>query len=130
MTLTTLILLIAATWRISSLVANESGPFKIFEKFRLYCENLCKSNRFCASLGLYEGVTCEWCNSIWIGAIITVLCAQFVRLSVPELLGLPLALSTGAIVIKYLVQNLENPKYAPEAEPVTKAPQPRRRYFS
>src|SRR5574340_676407 len=103
MTLTTLILLSAATWRLASLIANEAGPFGIFEKFRAWCKSLCETNRFCAEFRLYESVECEWCNSIWIGMLVTAISAAFIKMTVPEILGLPLALSTGAILLKYLI---------------------------
>jgi hypothetical protein len=130
MTLTTLVILIATTWRVSSLIANESGPFGVFEKFRAWCEYMCDNNRFCAAFRLYEGVTCEWCNSVWVGTLLTALCAPFLHLSVPELLGLPLALSTGAIVIKYLVHNLEQSQNRLQLEKASQDRRPKRRYIS
>jgi hypothetical protein len=44
-----------AVWRISSLVARETGPFDIFEKFR----------KLFRGKSLYPGVICVWCNSVW-----------------------------------------------------------------
>jgi hypothetical protein len=130
MTLTTLILLIAATWRVSSLLANESGPFGVFEKFRAWCEYMCENNRFCSAFRLYEGVTCEWCNSVWVGLLVTALSAPFLHLSVPELLGLPLALSTGAILVKYLIHNLELSQSRLEVAKASEDRRPKRRYIS
>ncbi|HEX9331185.1 MAG TPA: DUF1360 domain-containing protein [Anaerolineales bacterium] len=94
-----------AAWRLASLVANEDGPWLMFKRFRQRAEQWCKNYRFCRELGLYELVTCEWCNSIWIGAGLTIL-----YLWIGETIlyvALPLALSTVAIIIKYVVQLLQ-----------------------
>jgi hypothetical protein len=95
-----------AAWRLASLVANEEGPWQIFKRLRLRAEQWCKRYRFCSELGLYELVSCEWCNSIWIGAGLTLL---YLWLGESILyIALPLALSTVAIVIKYVVQLLQS----------------------
>lgn len=94
-----------AAWRLASLVANEDGPWFIFKRFRLRAEQWCNKYRFCRELGLYELVSCEWCNSIWIGVIIT---ALYLWLGNTILyIALPLALSTVAILIKYVVELLQ-----------------------
>lgn len=95
-----------AAWRLASLVANEDGPWMIFKRLRQRAELWCKKYRFCRELGLYDLFSCEWCNSIWIGAGLTLL-----YLWVGETilyLALPLALSTVAIIIKYVVQVLQS----------------------
>lgn len=99
-------LLSLAAWRLASLVANEDGPWLIFERLRQRAENWCKRYKFCSELGLYELVSCEWCNSIWIGAGLTVL--YFWMGESILYLALPLALSTVAIVIKYVIQVLQS----------------------
>jgi hypothetical protein len=94
-----------AAWRLASLIANEDGPWFIFKRFRQHAEHWCNRYRFCRELGLYDLITCEWCNSIWIGVGLTVL-----YLWIDEsilYLALPLALSTVAIIIKYVVQLLQ-----------------------
>ena len=99
-------LLSLAAWRLASLVANEDGPWLIFKRFRQRAEDWCKRYKFCSELGLYELVSCEWCNSIWIGIGLTVL---YLWMGESILyLALPLALSTVAIVIKYVVQVLQS----------------------
>jgi uncharacterized protein DUF1360 len=105
MTFTTFFYLSLAAWRLASLIANEDGPWMIFKRFRQNAERWCKSYRFCRELGLYELISCEWCNSIWIGVGLTVL-----YLWIGEAIlyvALPLALSTVAIIIKHVVQLLE-----------------------
>jgi hypothetical protein len=94
-----------AAWRIASLVANEDGPWMMFKRFRQRAEQWCQNYRFCRELGLYELVSCEWCNSVWIGAGLT---ALYLWIGEAILyLALPLALSTVVIVIKYVVQLLQ-----------------------
>jgi uncharacterized protein DUF1360 len=106
MSLNTFFFLSLAAWRLASLVANEDGPWMIFKRLRQRAEQWCKQYKFCNELGLYELVSCEWCNSIWIGGGLTLL-----YLGIGETilyLALPLALSTVAIVIKYVVQVLQS----------------------
>ena len=94
-----------AAWRLASLVANEDGPWMMFKRMRERAEQWCMKYRFCRELGLYELFSCEWCNSIWIGAGLTLL-----YLWIGEAIlyvALPLALSTVAIIIKYVVQLLQ-----------------------
>ena len=105
MTLSTFFYLALAAWRLASLIANEDGPWQMFKRFRAYAEKWCMTYRFCRDLGLYELVSCEWCNSVWIGAGLTLL---YIWLGETILyLALPLALSTVVIVIKYVVQLLQ-----------------------
>jgi len=105
MSLTIFFYLSLAAWRLASLIANEDGPWMIFKRFRQRAEQWCNNYRFCRELGLYELVTCEWCNSIWIGIIVTVL---YLWIGETVLyIALPLALSTVAIIIKYVVQVLQ-----------------------
>ncbi len=105
MSLTIFFYLSLAAWRLASLIANEDGPWMMFKRFRERAEQWCKSYKFCRELGLYELISCEWCNSIWIGIGLTIL-----YLWIGETIlyiALPLALSTVAIVIKYVVQILQ-----------------------
>jgi hypothetical protein len=105
MSLNIFLYLSLAAWRLASLVANEDGPWMMFKRFRQRAEQWCQQYRFCRELGLYELVTCEWCNSIWIGVGLTAL-----YLWIGETifyLALPFALSTVTIIIKYVVQLLQ-----------------------
>jgi len=106
MSLNIFFILSLAAWRLASLLANEDGPWMMFKRLRQRAEQWCKKYRFCSELGLYELFSCEWCNSLWIGAGLTLL-----YLWVGETilyLALPLALSTVAIIIKYVVQVLQS----------------------
>ena len=105
MSLTIFFYLSLAAWRLASLVANEDGPWMIFQRLRKHAEQWCNRYRFCRELGLYDLVSCEWCNSIWIGVGLTILYLWIGNTIL--YVALPLALSTVAIIIKYLVQLLQ-----------------------
>ncbi|TRO54471.1 hypothetical protein E2P63_01205 [Candidatus Bathyarchaeota archaeon] len=63
------ILLIAlATWRISSLVSAETGPFWIFSNFRAWIADKAKDGNK-LFLTLEEGIQCIWCVSVWFSLI-------------------------------------------------------------
>jgi hypothetical protein len=79
MTLLTLLILILATWRISSLLTNEEGPFEILSRLRK----------------LTGAFDCLWCMSIWTGVFITGL--YWYSSGLATLLCLPFALSAGAV---------------------------------
>jgi hypothetical protein len=103
-----LVLLIAATWRLANLLANEDGPFHMFKALRSKIARAevrsRRRNGFLSKLHLYEGVNCEYCNSIWFGTLLgwiyLFLTGDTFILSYAVL---PLALSTGAILIKKVV---------------------------
>jgi hypothetical protein len=100
-----LVLFIAAVWRLSNLLANEDGPFHFVKTLRSKIARAevrsRRKNGFISKLHLYEGVNCEYCNSIWFGTFFAVL--YLVAPTVAFTLALPLALSTGAIIIKKVV---------------------------
>jgi hypothetical protein len=105
MTLSTFFYLSLAAWRLASLIANEDGPWMMFKRFRERAEHWCNTYRFCRELNLYELITCEWCNSVWIGIGLT---ALYLWLGGAILcIALPLALSTVVIIIKQIVQLLQ-----------------------
>ena len=106
MTITTFLYVSLAAWRLASLISNEDGPWQIFKRIRQRAELWCKQYKFCSDFGLYELFSCEWCNSVWIGAALTLL---YLRIGETILyLALPLAFSTAAIIIKYIVQVLQS----------------------
>jgi hypothetical protein len=118
MSLTTFFYLSLAAWRLASLVANEDGPWYMFKRLRARAEDWCNRYKFCRELGLYELFSCEWCNSIWIGTILTLL---YLWIGETILyLALPLALSTVVIIIKYIVEFLQT---APQTFDTTKRSQ-------
>lgn len=61
-----ILLLGLATWRLTSLVLFEPGPFRVFAKLR----HLVGVNKPGEITGLRELFTCPWCMSVWLGAFI------------------------------------------------------------
>ena len=100
-----LVLLVAATWRLANLLANEDGPFHFIKTLRSKIARAevrsRRRNGLLSRAHLYEGVNCEYCNSIWFGSIFAV--AYLTIPSVAIAVAFPLALSTGAILIKHVV---------------------------
>lgn len=105
MSLSIFFYLALAAWRLASLVANEDGPWQMFRRLRARAEQWCKNYKFCREFGLYDLFACEWCNSIWIGAGLTLL-YLWIGESILYL-AIPLALSTIVIILKYVVQCLQ-----------------------
>ena len=100
-----LVLLVASVWRLSNLLANEDGPFHFLKTLRSKIARAeVRSRRkggFLSRLHLYEGVNCEYCNSILFGSFFDA--AYLIAPQVAVALAFPLALSTGAIIIKHFV---------------------------
>jgi hypothetical protein len=90
------VILALAVWRCSSLLANEPGPWKVFERFRDW---VCAKD-----FQLGEGLTCEWCNSVWIGTVATLM---YFAWRGTIWLALPMAMSTVTILIKFIRERLE-----------------------
>src|SRR5262245_18259914 len=105
MSLTIFFYLSLAAWRLASLIANEDGPWMIFKRIRQRAEQWCQKYRFCNELGLYELFSCEWWNTIWIGAGLT-LFYIWMGESI-FFIALPFALSTVVILIKYVLEFLQ-----------------------
>ncbi|HXV42416.1 MAG TPA: DUF1360 domain-containing protein [Anaerolineae bacterium] len=72
-----------ATWRLSSLLANEDGPFGILASIRQ------------ASTRFTDLLICVWCVSVWIGLALALL--YWYSPALAFWLCLPFALSAGAI---------------------------------
>jgi hypothetical protein len=100
-------LICLATWRLSSLAANEDGPFDLFKRFRIFCDFLCSENRVLEVSKINEGLKCEWCNSIWISSIIiSIIQIDQHRIFTIETVIYIFAVSTGVIFIKYVIETL------------------------
>ena len=92
-----IIILCLATWRLTSLLNIESGPFGLLSKFRLLIgirvdeySNVYGKNQ------IAEMVACHWCLSIWIGIAVAV---SYYLWNDVWWLMLPLALSAVSIII-------------------------------
>lgn len=116
-----LTILALATWRLSSLVATEDGPFDMFLKLRLAVgmryshrsdpyfpiwEDVSSSTEFKSSSerdvayiwwSFGKGLCCPWCTSVWFGLLMTVFYLLWPDGAVA--LSLPLSLSAAAIVV-------------------------------
>lgn len=98
MTLSLLIVLILATWRLCSLITDEDGPWYVLEHLRhrlgvAYDER----NQRYGRNEVARGILCPWCLSVWVGAFWALLAATW-----PDgvlWVALPFALSAGAILL-------------------------------
>jgi hypothetical protein len=90
------LILALATFRISALIADEEGPFGAIDKLRYLCGVRKDENGSVYGLNNFAtGLICKWCNSIWIGIILTM--AYVSSKEVAVLFCLPFALSAIAI---------------------------------
>ena len=92
------LILALATFRISSLIADEDGPFGLFDWARTLVG--VKRNETGQTYGENNfaiGVICLWCNSVWIGLILMALYVLSKQIAV--WICFPLALSTVTIII-------------------------------
>lgn len=94
---------ILATWRLSSLLAQETGPADVFARLRLalgvwYDEGGEPHGHNVAA----QAVTCIWCVSVWVGAAFAL--AWYLWPAVAFWLAVPFALSTGAVIVDGVVQ--------------------------
>jgi hypothetical protein len=99
------ILLALSTWRMSSMVRDESGPYDMFGKLREsigLIEIYDNGERELISNGtlLADIVSCFWCLSVWIGGIIAFLAVILGLISWQEFLYYALASSATAILIE------------------------------
>lgn len=100
MTAIELSILALATWRISSLLTYERGPFHIFEWARTLVgirHNDKGRPEVIPDTFLGELLSCIWCLSPYVALVLVIL--YYSLGSVTAWACLPLALSTGAIVI-------------------------------
>lgn len=93
-----LVILVLATWRLTSLFVSETGPFKIFRRIREWTgiihdrEGMVVGKDDSLLAGL---LSCFWCTSIWVAGILSIFMLDLI-------LWLPLTLfaSAGAIIIE------------------------------
>ena len=97
-----LIVLALATWRLSSLISAEEGPYNIFGRLRSKVGVYYIGERVDASGELAKLISCTWCLSVWIGAIAGVT-YYFLREPIVWIV-LPLSLSAAAIIVGKFVE--------------------------
>jgi hypothetical protein len=97
------VILCLAVWRLSSLFANEAGPFDLFERIRSLCDLIC-ADKYLGLSKINEGMKCEWCNSIWFSFLT---CWVLFDFSIFNSFIVPLAVSTAVIFLKYSREAIE-----------------------
>lgn len=108
-----LILLSLSTWRMSSMIRDEAGPYSIFERFRAWAgitEAYYNGKRELYSNGtlLSDILQCFWCLSIWVGAIVALIAVVFRVISLSEFIFYTLSNSAIAILIETKLFTKEN----------------------
>lgn len=92
------LVLMLATFRITSLLVDEDGPLDLFLRFRqLIGVRVDKDGETYGKNPFATGFTCLWCVSVWIGMGWATL--YFFFPNGTFLVAMPLALSTGAILV-------------------------------
>jgi len=94
-----LIVLALATWRVSSLLVNEPGPFRIFIRLREWTGITHDEDDEVEMIpdGFFSDLlSCVWCTSVWVGIFWTLMYLLDQRL---VYLALPFALSAAAIIL-------------------------------
>lgn len=98
-----ILILILATWRLTSLIVNEEGPYHSLARFRHWVG--LRYDEMSVPYGTNElasGLSCLWCASVWCGAAWAVL--YWIAPNLTLMLALPLALSAGAVLVDEYVQ--------------------------
>jgi len=91
------VVLALAVWRLSSLIARESGPFDLFTKLRHFLGvRFDEKSEPIATNSISEGVLCMWCNSIWVGLFASLLISD----SIADVVINTLAFSAITILIE------------------------------
>lgn len=98
------IILGLATWRLSSLLVDEDGPFDIFARLRaLLGVRYNKSNDAYSFNQVGTALTCVWCTSIWVAIMLTISYSFYSKETL--IVCLPFALSAVAIAIEKGINN-------------------------
>ena len=98
-----LLVLGLATWRISSLLVSEEGPFGILVKFR-YIIGI-RYDELSNPVGtnvIADLFTCVWCASVWIGLFFAIL--WFINHDLAFIVSFPFALSSVAVIIDQITK--------------------------
>jgi hypothetical protein len=92
------LILALATFRMSSLIADEDGPLGLFEWVRgkMGVQRDERGENY-GTNNFAVGLVCQWCNSVWIGVILAILYMWLKEMVV--LICLPLALSTVTMIL-------------------------------
>jgi hypothetical protein len=96
------LLLALATWRLTSLLVQEEGPWGIFVKLR-YALGVRYDERSVAYglTTLAALFTCMWCASVWTGLIVSTV--YLISPLTARWISLPLALSAAVLLVNRMV---------------------------
>ena len=98
------LILVLATWRITSLFYTEDGPYFILARLRRHLGVTYDENgKRQADNELGKMLNCPACLSVWIGGAVALS-----YIVIPAWAYLPLALSAGSIIIERYVSNGES----------------------
>lgn len=103
---THLFIFVLGLWRLSSLVANEDGPFLLFKRIRIVAQQMEADSEFIHKFRLADGLECEWCNSLLMGGPLLVLWWWLGDIVITAMFWL--AASSGVIAFKYIIHILDN----------------------
>ena len=95
-----LVVAVLATWRLSSLLVNEDGPFEMFDWLRKQIGVYLTDENDVPLSFLGKLFECVWCISVWVGTGVLVI--MYTRLWI---VLIPFALSAGAIIIEEVVND-------------------------
>ena len=99
------VLLVLATWRITSMVVREDGPFSAFARLRKLIGVRYDAHSVAYGTNtLAEGILCVWCASVWFSFFAAFLNEN--SSSVFEFLISWLAISTAVIALDELINLL------------------------
>lgn len=98
-----LLILGFATWRVSSLLVSEEGPFSVLAKFRFIIGvRYDELSRPIGTNVIADLFTCVWCASVWIGLFFAVI--WYINNDIAIIIALPFAISSLAIIIDSFVK--------------------------
>lgn len=95
--MTDFIIIGLAVWRLASLLAREEGPVQIFDRFRHFVGIRYTEGDIDWTNNFAKGLSCVHCNSIWLGAVASVL--YFTTNGSIVLMGIAWALALSSIAV-------------------------------
>lgn len=97
-----LLLLGLATWRLTSLLVQEDGPWEFLARFRHWLGVRFDERSKPFGLNTLAALfTCMWCASVWVGLAMAVAYLTVGRITL--LMALPLSLSAMALLLNRMV---------------------------
>lgn len=98
------VVLSLATWRLTSLVVKEDGPWDFLARLRHGVGVRYNENSTAFGLNVVgAAVACMWCASVWVGAAVCIL--YLLSRTTTLILCLPLALSAAALIVERMARH-------------------------